>query len=164
MHRSVKTILSTGAPFGVVMGIFFALQRGAAAGIGLGVVAGLLFGGLLAAFVEAQAKRMKIHGALDGEPILMQGPANHWRGAEARGGWLVLTARRLVFRSHGKNIQNQGLEVSLADVIDVEPSRSLGLIPNGMRVRLAGDAVERFVVAERGAWLRAVADARSRGR
>lgn len=162
MHRFVKTTLSTGVPFGVIMGLVLSVQRGPAVGLAIGLLAGVLFGALLAGFVAAQARRMKIDGDLDGEPILFQGPANHWRGAEARGGWLVLTTRRLVFRSHGKNIQNQGLEVLLADVTGVEPSRSLGLIPNGLRVRLGGDVVERFVVSERGAWLAALADARAR--
>lgn len=162
--RFSKTILTTGVPFGAVMALFFGLQHGPAVGLVAGLATGALFGALLAAFVVAQARRMKIAGdALDGEPILLQGPANHWRGAEARGGWLVLTTRRLVFRSHGKNIQNQGLDLQLTDVTAVEPSRSLGLIPNGLRVRLAGEVVERFVVSERDAWLAAVADARARG-
>lgn len=164
MPRFTRTILTTGVPFGVVMGLFLGSQRGPAVGLVAGLVAGVLFGASLAAFVESQARRMKVRGgALDGEPILFQGPANHWRGAEARGGWLVLTTRRLVFRSHGKNIQNQGLVVSLADVTAVEPSRSLGLVPNGLRVRLAGDAVERFVVSGQAGWLAALADARARG-
>ena len=43
------------------------------------------------------------------------------------GGWLVLTARRLVFRSHGKNFQNAPFELAVADIAQVETTRTLGL-------------------------------------
>ena len=159
----VKTTLATGVPFGVMMGLFPALQRGAIAGLVVGSITGLLFGVLMAGFAESQRGRMAVEGdELDGEPVLHQGPANHWRGIEARGGWLILTSRRLVFRSHGKNVNNEGAEVLLADITAVEPSRSLGIVPNGLRVRHKGDAVEKFVVAERAAWLSALARPRSR--
>lgn len=162
MSSSLKTTLSTGVPFGVVMGLFLSLRYGPSVGLLAGLFAGLMFGAAMSGFVELQARRMKIRGdALDGEPILFQGPANHWRGPEARGGWLVLTTRRLVFRSHGKNVQNQGLAIQLGEVMSVEPSRSLGIVPNGLRVRLYGDTVERFVVQGRGEWLAALADARA---
>jgi hypothetical protein len=154
----IKTILSAGVPFGLAMGLFFGLQRGALAGLVAGTFAGLLFGVLLAAFVEGQRRRLEIRsGVLDGEKIVRQGPANHWRGVEARGGWLVLTERRLVFTSHGKNVQNQGAEVRLDAITAVEPASSLGIVPNGLRVRHGDDAVEKFVVTERGAWLVALA-------
>jgi hypothetical protein len=161
MARMVKILLTTGVPFGAMMGLFFALQHGLIAGLVLGPITGLLFGLILAAFSEAQRRRMTVKsGELDGEPVLHQGPANHWRGVEARGGWLVLTPRRLVFRSHGKNIRNEGVELLLADVVSVEPSRSLGIVPNGLRIRHKGDAVEKFVVSERAGWLTALTRAR----
>lgn len=152
LARTVKNTLSTGLPFGVAMGLFFALQRGPVPGLVLGAGAGLLFGATLAAFIELQHRRMKL-AELDGEPVVHQGPANHWLGAEARGGWLVLTKTRLVFRSHGKNIQNQGVEVPLADIAACEPRRTLGLVPNGMSVRRRDGRVEKFVLAARGEWL-----------
>jgi len=155
LSRTMKNTLSTGLPFGLAMGLFFALQRGLLPGLILGAGSGLLFGMLLAAFIELQHRRMKVTD-LDGEPVLHQGPANHWLGAEARGGWLVLTKHRLVFRSHGKNIQNQGAEVLLADIVACEPRRTLGLVPNGMHVRHRDDRVEKYVLAGRGEWLAAL--------
>jgi hypothetical protein len=152
--------LTTGLPFGVAMGLYLGTQRGPLVGLIFGGGAGLLFGVLLATFAEAQRRRMEIPGKeLDGEKIIKQGPANHWLGAEARGGWLVLTERRLVFRSHGKNIQNAGAELRLADITAVEPSNTLGIVPNGLRVR-HGDAVEKFVLTERSDWRTAIAAAR----
>jgi hypothetical protein len=85
-----------------------------------------------------------------------QGPANHRRGAEARGGWLVLTERALVFRSHGFNVQNAPLRVPLAEVRGVRGKRTLGLIPNLLLVERQDGTAEAFVVSERDAWLRAI--------
>lgn len=162
LARATRTALATGLPFGVVMGLVFTLQRGPTAGLLLGVVSGLLFGALLAGFTEAQRKRMQLGGDFEGEKILLQGPANHWRGAEARGGWLVLTPKRLVFRSHGKNIQNQGAEVLVADITACEPANTLLLVPNGLRVRHGAGAVDKFVVTARAEWLAALAAAAPR--
>lgn len=159
----IRTAVATGVPFGLVMGGFLALQHGATAGLVIGAGAGALFGGMLAAFAEGQRRRLTItSGALDGEKIVRQGPANHWRGAEARGGWLVLTDRRLVFRSHGKNVQNEGAEVALAEVAAIEPRRTLGIVPNGLRVRRRDGSAETFVVAERRAWVAALTIAAGR--
>lgn len=159
--RIIKMALTTGVPFGVAMGVFFGMQRGPLAGLVLGGGAGLLFGVLLATFAEAQRRRMELPGKqLDGEAIIKQGPANHWLGAEARGGWLVLTERRLVFRSHGKNIQNAGAELRLADITAVEPANTLGVVPNGLRVRHGG-AVDKFVLIGRSDWQSAIAAARA---
>ena len=52
------------------------------------------------------------------------------------------------------------VELLLADVVSVEPSRSLGIVPNGLRIRHKGDAVEKFVVSERAGWLTALTRAR----
>lgn len=155
LSRTAKNTLSTGIPFAIGMGLFFALQRGLLAGLILGSISGLLFGLALSAFIEVQRRRMKLD-QLDGEPVVHQGPANHWLGAEARGGWLVLTKSRLVFRSHGKNIQNQGAEIQLADVVACEPRNTLGLVPNGMSVRHRDDKIEKFVLTGRGEWLAAL--------
>jgi hypothetical protein len=160
--RVTKMALSTGLPFGAVMALVLGLQRGPLVGAISGVFAGVLFGGMLAAFAEVQRRRMEIKGGtFEGEPILYQGPANHWLGAEARGGWLVLTPRRLAFRSHGKNIQNAGVDLPLGEVAGYEASRSLGIIPNQLRVRRRDGAVDKFVVTERAAWLTALASAQA---
>lgn len=157
--RFIKAVLSTGLPFGVAMGLFFASQHGPA-GFLLGAVSGLVFGLAIAGFAERQRRRLELPGKeYEGEPLLRQGPANHWLGAEARGGWLILTTRRLVFRSHGKNLRNDHVEIALAEVSGVDLCRTMWIVPNGLLVRRSGGGQEQFVVQERGAWLAAVADA-----
>src|SRR5689334_21427921 len=132
-QRFIKSALSTGLPFGVGMGIFFMLRFrvGPVGGIIMGLFAGVFFGVLMAMFTEAQRKKMEIQGdQLEGHPILHQGPANHFLGVESRGGWLVLTTNQLLFRSHGKNIQNSDLQILLGDISSARTKRTLGIIPN----------------------------------
>lgn len=160
--RRLKLALTTGLPFGLLMGLLLGLQRGwAAAPIGL--ASGLLFGLVMADFVQRQRRRMEVRGKqYEGEPLLHQGPANHWLGVESRGGWLILTPTRLLFRSHGKNIQNAAFALSLADVTAVEATRTLGLIPNGLVVRRRADAPAKFVVQGRREWVSAIQQATNR--
>jgi hypothetical protein len=99
---------------------------------------------------------------VDGEDVLLQGPANHFRGVEGVGGWLVLTDQRLLFQPHGMNIQKEEWSVPLSDLIRMEPRRTLWVIPNGLKaVTAAGE--ERFVVEKRTPWLREVELAKSAG-
>lgn len=158
-NRLLQTVLRAGLPFGIAMGLFFGFQHGLAGGLVLGAVTGLLFGVALALFTEAQRKKMEVRGDYQGEPILHQGPANHWRRGEARGGWLLLTPRRLLFRSHNANLQNEPVELAVADLRGSEPCRSLGIVPNGLRVHLVSGAQERFVVSERATWVARIATA-----
>jgi hypothetical protein len=154
-RRIFATALRSGLPFGVAIGAFQAVQHhNVVAAVAGGLVGGAMFGGVMGVFVELQRKKLMIPGdRFEGEPILHQGPANHWRGAEARGGWLILTSERLAFRSHGKNIQNQSVDVRLADVRGVEPTNTLFFVPNGLRVLRDHGESDKFVVSERALWL-----------
>ena len=135
------------------MSLLFSLSYGLMGGLIAGVAAGLLFGVALVLFTEAQRKKLEVTGDYQGESILHQGPANHWRRGEARGGWLLLTPRRLVFRAHQANVQNEPVELAVADLRGCEPCRTLGVVPNGLRVHLASGVQERFVVSERASWV-----------
>jgi hypothetical protein len=154
------------------MGVLFVHQFGLSYGIAGGVLAGLLFGSAMGIFVEMMRKKMQIKDSrfmgsflelqkekmkikdlsFEGEDIVFQGPANHFLKFEGRGGWLLLTNRRLIFRSHGVNIQNQPLEIPIAAVRSAVASRTLGIIPNGLQVELLDGHHERFVVNQRNTW------------
>jgi len=153
-RRILGTALRTGVPFGLFMGAYFTWQNGLPGGPVAGLVSGVLFGLTIGVFQDVQAQKLAVAGdVFEGEPILHQGPANHRRGREMRGGWLVLTDRRLVFRSHGKNLQNAPLDLPLAEVRGAEPCRTLGIVPNGVRVLRTDGGEERFVVADRATWI-----------
>lgn len=157
--RLLNTTIRAALPFGILMGLFFGFKHGLTGGLVAGAATGLLFGVALAIFTEVQRQKMEVKGDYRGEPILHQGPANHWRRGEARGGWLLLTPRRLLFRAHSENLQNEPLELAVADLRGSELCRSLGIVPNGLRVQLANGTQERFVVSERATWVARIAAA-----
>lgn len=151
---------------------FAAVAFGIASGIVLGIVTGSGYygfhGGFLAAFVTGFVTKralgvrapapQRVPSAHDmgfdpGEPVLHAGPANHFKGLEGVGGKLFLTDRRLRFRSHAFNVQTHDESYPLASIRSVEPSRTLGIVPNGLLVRLADGRTERFVVLRRSEWL-----------
>jgi hypothetical protein len=146
-----KTAVFTGAPFGVVIAAFLFWLVGAD-GVLPGLASGVAFGGLMSTFVAAQAKRMAIADSFEGEPVIIQGPANHFAKGEGRGGWLTLTPTKLAFRSHGKNLQNHPVDIPLVHIVSIRPARTLGIVPNGLHVTTADGCIERFVVQNRQTW------------
>ena len=153
MLRFLKTAVFAGVPFGLFMGLFFTLQLQSSFGFVLGLGAGLLFGLLLAAFAAWQASRFTREVPdLEGEQLLKQGPANHFRGWEGVGGWLYLTDKRLLFRSHRFNVQNHELSMPLAEIVEVQTCPTAWIVPNGLRV-VTPSGAERFVVEGRRSWL-----------
>jgi hypothetical protein len=154
----LNVVLMTGVPFGVLMSLYLLWHLGtddAARAIGYGAAAGFLFGAILDRFIARQGTPLIDEGPLarhEGERVLLVGAANHFLRGEGRGGKLMLTERRLIFTSHGKNFQNQGLEVPLAEIVSCRPRRTLGIIPNGLEVVRASGQVERFVVWNRQVW------------
>jgi len=148
------SVLRTGVPFGIAMTALFFVKNGLEPALVSGPPAGLLFGLALATFVKWQSGRLVVRTELlDGERVLYQGGANHWRGKEGRGGWLVLTERALVFRSHGYNLQNVPVRIELGRLRAVVPYRSAGVFANGLQLELLDGSRERFVVNRRHEWM-----------
>lgn len=159
INRLVKTAFFSGVPFGLCMGLFFAWIYKSYTAFPAGLACGLAFGFIVAIFTETQRKRMESKdGWLDGEPIIFQGPANHFFNGEGRGGWLTLTPSRPVFRSHGMNVQNQPLDIGIGELADIVPTLTIGLIPNGLRVFLKTGKKESFVVNTRKKWIKLISE------
>jgi len=155
--RVLKSALRTGLPFGIFMGLIFTVNYGYTRGLIGGVISGLLFGLAMGLFVETQRKRLEIKSSIfEGEKIIFQGPANHFLNAEGRGGWLLLTGSRLIFRSHGKNLQNQSLEIPLPGIRSIDAANTLGIVPNGLEVETLDGHYERFVLSDRESWVRQI--------
>ena len=83
-----------------------------------------------------------------GETIVLKGLANHFKGVEARGGTLVLTDQRLVFRPHRLNIQRAPLSIPRHDIETAMPCRTLVVVPNGLLVKLSTGTAERGAVGK----------------
>lgn len=76
----------------------------------------------------------------EGERAIAEIPANHFLGIEARGGKLVVTTKRLLFRPHRFNVQLAAVAIELSRVDAVKPWLS------GVRVASRGRK-DRFVVS-----------------
>lgn len=157
----LANVLRTGLPFGLIfgVGIYFVGGLGMALAVGLG--SGLVFGLAVALFAEMQRRHFLANRPDFGdETLLHEGPANYFRGLEAVGGWLTVTSRRLHFRSHGMNVQNETWELPLASIREVDTAATLGIIPNGLRFTTSAGGTERFVVPGRRKWKDAIERAR----
>lgn len=150
--------------FGVPMGAFLWMQTGrpAAAAIG-GVMCGVLFAVAIAAFgaraADSGASDAALFGTDGGETLVRSGLANHFKGMESVGGKLYLTDHRLRFVSHKLNVQRHDESYPLREITRVEKTRTLGIVPNGLRITLRSGARERFVLYDRNAWVAAVEQA-----
>lgn len=94
----------------------------------------------------------------EGEAALFQGPANHFLKVEGRGGWLTLTKTRLAFRSHGKNIQNQPMDIAISNILKAKPTMTAEFIANGLRITKKDGEKESFVVSHRKEWAKRISD------
>jgi hypothetical protein len=149
-----------GIAFAVPMGVFLGwTTHSILGGLEAAVVSGTSFGFLIHRFASrmASGNDNEIAGQAvafeAGENLVYAGLANHWKGLESVGGKLFLTNRRLRFRSHKMNVQNHDESYVLSDIILVKASRTLGIVPNGLKVHLRGGTVERFVVTNRSDWV-----------
>jgi hypothetical protein len=87
------------------------------------------------------------------EVVVKSGPANHWRGIESVGGLLTMTNARLHFRPHAITFQRGDFSCALLDIVRVEASASLWIIPNQIVVVLRDGRREKFVVQGRDEWV-----------
>jgi hypothetical protein len=152
-----------GLVFGVTMGAFLGVMTGSwYYGFHGGVFSGFAFGWGIKRFVQVATSTTYLEldgreaGFEEGEDVVHQGPANHFKGIESVGGKLFLTSRRLRFRSHKLNVQTHDESYPLQDVLSVEPVRTMGIIPNGFAVLLRDGRRERFVVFSPGQWIETV--------
>lgn len=72
--------------------------------------------------------------------------ANYFRGAEAVGGKLYFDDKGLTFKPHAINIQKDQLRLLFADMQEVRPRKTWGLIPNGLAVFTKDGREHKFVV------------------
>ena len=86
------------------------------------------------------------------ENVLMRGPSNHLTGKTAGGGVLVLTDRRLIFKSSKLNFRQHEAQIPVSAIA----SASLDKNKHGktFRLELAEGKVHRFVVESPIEWVR----------
>lgn len=80
------------------------------------------------------------------EQILADKPANMFRGIESVGGRIKVTTKKVIFKSHVLNIQRIIEEIPLSNIESVTKRNTMGIIPNGMSIRLKSGVEYKFVV------------------
>lgn len=152
------TALTFGVPWTIVMLVYNSMSKG---GFTLGILVSNLIGGLVAGVLYAlimhyAAKRLVNKVVVEtaaGEQVIKEGGANHFKGREGVGGKLVLTNRRLIFKSHQLNMQNHQQTFDLDQVEGVRTTKSLKILENGLTLELADKVSHKFIVDEPGDWV-----------
>jgi hypothetical protein len=87
--------------------------------------------------------RHVVHAGLAFGSVVQYGPANHFKGIESK-----------------FNVQSHDESFPVESIASVEPSRTLGIVPNGVLVHLRDGRRERFVVGGRSALVTHLRNAR----
>jgi hypothetical protein len=87
------------------------------------------------------------------EFLIKKGLANHFKGLESVGGELYLTNNRVIFKSHQFNIQTHTEKFPIDEIVDIGKRNTLGIVPNGIFIKMKDGRFEKFVVWRRSEWL-----------
>jgi hypothetical protein len=103
---------------------------------------------------------------MPGESLVRDGKANMQLRPLTAGGHLYLTNRRLIFESHGFNIQRGAADIPLEEIAGVTRERTqmfnaIPLTDNSIGVQTRGGGQFRFVVFGREEWIPAIERARA---
>jgi len=152
-----------GLLIGVPAAIFAGIDTGLKGGIIFGTIMGMLFGLYACVFAEFQSRNFEktTSQITGGRNVLKKGPANHFMNGESVGGYLFLLDEIIIFKSHNVNINKHQIILPYKKIVDIKPSLTLGLVPNGMKITTSGGEVEQFVVNGRKDWVRKIENARA---
>ena len=73
-------------------------------------------------------------------------PANYYRGLEAVGGKIYFDDRGLNFIPHKVNFHKEEMRINFSEIRAAEPSKKLGIVPNGLTIYTKDDKQHKFVV------------------
>jgi hypothetical protein len=119
------------------------------------ILFGLFFTLVTNFFVKWPLKRIIIERDPD-EKLVKEGGANHIVNLERVGGKLVLTDKRLVFKSHKVNIQVHQQSFLLSEINTVEAAKTGGVLKNVLLVHLNDSVTHKFIVFEPEEWVREI--------
>lgn len=83
------------------------------------------------------------------EQILIDKPANLFRGIESVGGRIQVTTQKVIFKPHTLNLQRTIEYIPLSNIESITKRNTMGLIPNGISIKLKSGVEYRLVVAGR---------------
>ena len=92
------------------------------------------------------------------EIVVRKSRATHWKYWEGVGGKLLLTNKRLIFKSHGLNVHSHEEAIPLEAIISIEAKYS-DFISAKMMISLSSGAKEKYYVPHRKAWVKDIKSA-----
>jgi hypothetical protein len=119
------------------------------------VLVAILLNYVLGFYLTAK-RRFRAGALVDGQPVIYSGGANHYRTHEAAGGYMALTAKRLMFFPHKYNLDSSILYIDTNAIKAARPRRNFWVVPNGVTVELKDGHMERFVVYYRDRWVKQI--------
>lgn len=152
------TALGFGLPWTIFTIIYYSIIKGGPAlniivsTIVGGIVAGLLFAWVMQYTAKRLFKKIIVEKA-DNENIIKEGGANHFKGKEGVGGKLVLTDKRMIFKSHKFNIQNHQDNFDLDQVEKIQATKTFKFLENGLTLELTNKDRHKFIVDEPTDWI-----------
>ncbi|HOX81785.1 MAG TPA: GRAM domain-containing protein [Chryseolinea sp.] len=161
MKKTLITAVAFGFPCGLAMGIFNSAihwelnSRTIFTGIIGGLVMGVAFAITMKYLAKNLFKSISFELAED-EKLIKEGGANHIMGREGVGGKLVLTDKRLVFKSHKLNIQNHEQVFHFNDIQSLGEAKSLFILKNKLVLELLSKDLHKFIVDEPGVWVKEI--------
>ena len=120
-----------------------------------GLFFGLFFSLVFYFFLKKMTKGVLLKLDLpleEGETLEAYGVANLFLKGQAIGGKLGITQDYLLFHSHKFNFTKKTVRIAFADMQKIKACRTLGVIDNGLKIKLANQEC-RFVVNDRAKWL-----------
>lgn len=151
----IKAALLGGIFFGIVLGLYTLIVTDSVIySIEIAISFGFLFGFVMfiIGFLLNRSFEKKKIEIIDGEKVIFYGPANHFVGKESVGGYLYLTKKKIMFKSHNFNLNVHEMIIPIYEIYKIEAIRTLGLVPNGIEIT-AKNNLERFVVFNRKIWI-----------
>lgn len=138
--------------FSIPMGIFLIIvSMSLVKGIVLGVIAGLLFAGVLTAFIVCVAagkgKLKERYGIT--EQAIYDGGASHIMGKVSIGGWMYMFEDRVCFLSHRINVQVGQIIIPYKDIHSV----TMGTKWRRITIQTKDGKCGEFVVNEASEWV-----------
>jgi hypothetical protein len=153
-----KLAIAFGLPCIIVMIVVHSIiEKGFTAQIAVSaIIGGTITGLMFAASMQYTARRLYKAIVIETNPDeerIKEGGANHFMGKEGVGGKLLLTDKRLIFKSHKFNIQNHQQVYDLRDIRLAQASMTVKIFRNGLNVELRDGVVHKFVVDQPNEWV-----------
>ena len=117
-----------------------------------GAIVGLLYGWFMRFLGKSLSQGINLVPD-EGETILFETDANHFKRIEAVDGKLYLTTKRLVFKSHRFNFQKHTLSINTDEISSVGRYKVWGISNNGLFVKTKNGLTEKFTVVKPEEWL-----------